>query len=74
MKLIGEIYVDSCQIRIADPCYKDDTKGALTVSTPMGDGIYHVFEMYDDEGNVVALMIDVDAYGLAVWHDKEDIE
>lgn len=72
MKHIGEISVDSGQIKLADPCYKDGEGMTLTINTPMGDGIYHIFEMYDDEGKVVSLLVDLDPYGLAKWNDEEE--
>jgi hypothetical protein len=70
-KFLGRIGVDSGFILVADPCY--DIHGskpschaevcgprglALALRPPDGDGLYPVFEEYDEEGHTVRFVIE----------------
>lgn len=67
-KVIGHVAVNSGQIRIADTC---DSEGGFKVDTTWGDGLYPIVEQYDDDGNVVSILIDFDIYGLGRYNEEE---
>ena len=61
---LGEVWVDSGQVKIGDPCYEGNptSKGTITVNSGLGDGVYPVYgELVD--GVLINMFIDFDPHG-----------
>ena len=70
-EFLGEIWVDSGQVKVGDPCYEGraTSSGTITVNSGLGDGVYPAWgEMVD--GVLINLFVDFDPYNS--FEEKED--
>ena len=58
---IGDVWVDSGQVKVGDPCYEGNptSKGTVTVQSGLGDGAYPVIAQVV-EGFVINIFVDFD--------------